>query len=116
VRQPGEDAVRNRPQRGVDEEQAIHLAIEAIAFRAVGQHLGLFVERVPRGQVEARVVGLAFTDAIEDLVEGVGVRIAGDPAEVPDHELPGARILQLLRPLVFLELGSHANAVHPLAP
>jgi len=62
------------------------------------------------------VIRLPFADAIEDLVERVGVGIAGEPAEVPDHEFPGARVLQVLRPLVLLELGAHTDAVHPLAP
>jgi len=82
--------VRDRAQRRISEEEPIHLAVQAISLGAVGQRLRLLVKRVPFGQVEARVIRLAFAHAIEDLVERVGVRIARHPAEVPGHEFAGA--------------------------
>src|ERR1041385_4570865 len=62
------------------------------------------------------MVRLSFAAAVEDLVEGVGVGIPGDPAEVPDHQLAGARVAQMLGPLLLQELGAQPDAVHLLAP
>src|SRR5256885_12995355 len=48
VRKPGDDAVRDRPHRCVGEEELVHLAVEAVALRAVRHSLCLFLKRGSR--------------------------------------------------------------------
>jgi len=67
-------------------------------------------------QVEARLVRLPFVRTVKDDVKVIGIRITGDPAQVPHHQLAGARIAQMLGPLRFLEFDPQPHAIHELAP
>src|SRR4029453_15208979 len=102
--------------RHVDDEQPLHLTDDRVAFRTIGNLSLLVVEPVVLGLNEACVVGAADVLAGAECEEGIRIRPGGRPAERPHHQLPDARRLRVLRPLVDLELDADAERLQLTLP
>ena len=106
------DELVRRPRH----EQLLGFVEQALAFGAIGQRALRGVEGVVGRQIEARVVGLPLVGAVAERKERVAVGLCGDPAHAPHHQLAGARIFQVLRPLGGLEVDPQADRGHALLP